>query len=63
MKTTLHDDLFKKLKEEQSKFADSKLVAFNFIDEVTKRVRFEFTIDPQNPNKMLSKTTIYPQNK
>lgn len=40
VKTALHDDLFKKLKEEQSKFSDTKLVAFNFIDEVTRRVRF-----------------------
>jgi hypothetical protein len=40
VKTALHDDLFKKLKEEQSKFADNKLVAFNFIEEVTKKVRF-----------------------
>jgi hypothetical protein len=40
VKTALHDDLYKKLKEEQSKFSDTKLVAFNFIDEVTRRVRF-----------------------
>lgn len=40
---------------------DSNRSAVKFIDEVIKRVRFEFKNDDKNKDKVITTTTIYPQ--
>lgn len=40
---------------------DSNRSVVKFIDEVIKKVRFEFQNDDKNKDKVITKTIIYPQ--
>lgn len=49
------------LKEIKANMDDSNSSTVKFIDEVIKRVRFEFKNDDKNKDKVITATTIYPQ--